>query len=503
MEQMKSEREELKEKLNADFNIDNLKRVLEYCKSNIDSMDKNDETDKDLLDYSAGYLMQYKLGSLDKGEAVFLAKYYAMYCIGLYEKNGLLMQDVKMEVLNQEEFEKKSGKGTWATCTDQKDGTQIFSYSEKLIEMIMRNKPMDVLMAFQAIGHEVVHGVQNSMIRNGEVDGIDISNIELAYLMALEELTRRGFPEFYSENYDNLITENNAEANGLRLATGFLKAWAPQAFGTIDEEKVQEVFDKYRENSENRERIVLGKKIKKENVHMVMENAARVMLRKNPKLLQDYPILKVAYNEEGIRKCVTRLLDERETRIKKDESIAEKANSLFLTILDSRYMTEDEINSQIDEIESYTWHRESDFGFVCDILRNRFERLGLSKEEIEKRIGGLEVVEHEDEKSQSEEQQESSRSKQEEQMTGVEQEASEVNLDEVGYDENTVQVSEGQAQTSQETQWMETMKRISDEATEIEGYSKKQEEIIQAVAMTEIQKEGQKTGSNNIGDTEK
>ena len=93
MEQMKSEKEELKENLEADFNIDNLKKVLEYCKSNIDSMDKNDETDKDLLDYSVGYLMKYKLGSLDKGEAAFLAKYYAMYCIGLYEKNGLLMQD--------------------------------------------------------------------------------------------------------------------------------------------------------------------------------------------------------------------------------------------------------------------------------------------------------------------------------------------------------------------------------------------------------------------------
>ena len=75
--------------------------------------------------------------------------------------------------------------------------------------------------------------------------------------------------------------------------------------------------------------------------------------------------------------------------------------------------------------------------------------------------------------------------------------------DEVGNDENTDQVLEGQEQTTQEVQWMGAMKGISDRVTEIEGYSKKQGEIVQAVSLAEKQKEAQRTGSMNIEDTEK
>ena len=74
--------------------------------------------------------------------------------------------------------------------------------------------------------------------------------------------------------------------------------------------------------------------------------------------------------------------------------------------------------------------------------------------------------------------------------------------DEVGNDENIAQVLEGQEQTAPEVQWMGAMKGISDRVTEIEGYSKKQEEIVQAVSLAEKQKETQKTGQE-LEDTEK
>ena len=74
--------------------------------------------------------------------------------------------------------------------------------------------------------------------------------------------------------------------------------------------------------------------------------------------------------------------------------------------------------------------------------------------------------------------------------------------DEVGNNESTNQALEGQQQTAPEVQWMGAMKEISDRVTEIEGYSKKQGEIVQAVSLAEKQKEVQKTGQE-LKDTEK
>ena len=58
-------------------------------------------------------------------------------------------------------------------------------------------------------------------------------------------------------------------------------------------------------------------------------------------------------------------------------------------------------------------------------------------------------------------------------------------------------------QVSQNVQWMNAMKNFSNRVTEIEGYAKKQGEIVQEISMSERQKEVQKEDNLNHEDIEK
>lgn len=395
MAQIESEKEELKEKLKKGCIFDDIGRLLEYCKNNIDLMDMQDETDAKLYYAVVIYLTRYKMGKIDKKEALLLTKYYSRFCINIYLRNGQLMQNINVEILKQAEYEAIQGEDSYAVCIDKDNQIQTVLYSEKLIEKLMSNKTSEVFYAFQLLGHEIVHGVQNSIIRHGETGRITMNSIKTGYLMALENLTKKAFPDFYKRNYENLIKENNANADGIFLASEFLRIYSPNIYQLFDPKKIQSTIDKYRRKSENSERIIGDITFSGDDVYVAMESIAKELIQNNLSILQHYKILKVAYHEDGTRKSITELLSDRERYILADKNSTNGANDLFLTILNSRYDSYDDIVGQLDEIETYDWKRESDLEFAYDVLRNRLRKLGLSQEEIEEYIKDLNDENHE------------------------------------------------------------------------------------------------------------
>ncbi|MCI9366411.1 MAG: hypothetical protein HFJ54_07920 [Clostridia bacterium] len=258
MEQKKSEKEELKAKFdNNNATMADVQAVVEFCKKNIDTMDLRNETDEFLCQMATIHLMKYKIGRFDRSEAIYLTKFFAKYNVNIYEKTGLLSEQVDISVLENEEYEKTKGKSQ-AVCLDKAEDGQEITYSAKVVEQLMSNDPIKFRRGLQTIVHEVVHATQNSLMSKENLENTSAANIEQGYLMALETVTRRRMPKFYNDNYSYLIKENSAEANGLKMAMQMLRIYQPKVYELFDEKETEETIEAYTRKAQTSDRN-LGK----------------------------------------------------------------------------------------------------------------------------------------------------------------------------------------------------------------------------------------------------
>lgn len=257
MEQKKSEKEELKAKFDNNATMADVQAIVEFCKKNIDTMDLRNETDEFLCQMATIHLMKYKIGRFDKSEAIYLTKFFAKYNVNIYEKTGLLSEQVDISVLENEEYEKTKGKSQ-AVCLDKAEDGQEITYSAKVVEQLMSNDPIKFRRGLQTIVHEVVHATQNSLMSKEDLENTSAANIEQGYLMALETVTRRRMPKFYNDNYSYLIKENSAEANGLKMAMQMLKIYQPKVYELFDEKETEETIEAYTRKAQTSDRN-LGK----------------------------------------------------------------------------------------------------------------------------------------------------------------------------------------------------------------------------------------------------
>lgn len=209
---------------------------------------------------------------------------------------------------------------------------------------------------------------------------------------------------------------------------------------------------------------------------MAMEYIVKDTLEKSPETtLAKYPILRVAYREDGTRKELEELFQDRERMIERGE-IEEETNKLLLTILESRETSKEEMLQQLDIIGEEIYKKGIESGFEYDLLKRTLQRGGITEERAEEYI---------------------------ETVKSLHKERRRVEEAEKTQEENTPKTIERKAQMPQEVQWMEAMKEASDRVTEFEGYSKRQEEIVQEISAAEKQKESQRTDSVYNENTQK
>ena len=98
-----------------------------------------------------------------------------------------------------------------------------------------------------------------------------------------------------------------------------------------------------------------------------MEFLVKNVLEKDPQMFLDkYSVLNVAYDKEGKRKSISELLSYREE--KNNNNIEEESvNSLILTILNSRYMSDNELKCEIYELEECIFSKPQTDEFVYEL----------------------------------------------------------------------------------------------------------------------------------------
>lgn len=383
---MVNKKEEFIKKINENGQKIKFKEVIEFIRENIEEFDLENKEEFALCHGVAKHLFKFKIGEFDKSDANFLVNYLAKLNVSFLRKNEHSLGQVNIKVLNQEEYEKVS-KDSRAVCIDNEDNTFDVVYSEKVSEDLMSRNPNTILCGLQTICHEITHVLQNTIIHNKDICSYNnVNNIQEGYKMALETITRRIVPDFYKKNYDYLLKENNANANGLKWAMQILKIYSPELYNVFDQEKVQKKIDGYKEKVYGGSIKFPNFELEKGKITRTMEFLVKNALEKDPQMFLDkYPVLNVAYDKEGKRKSISELLSYREEKINNNIE-EESVNSLILTILNSRSMSDNELKCEIDELEDCIFSKPQTDEFVYELLKKRYVDWGVPEEKVKEHI---------------------------------------------------------------------------------------------------------------------
>ncbi|MBQ8219265.1 MAG: hypothetical protein IJZ79_05875, partial [Bacilli bacterium] len=144
------------------------------------------------------------------------------------------------------------------------------------------------------IFHEVFHEMQ------GQERKLNITN-KYNLIQTIERLIRKESEEYYKDNYHNISYEVDARYNAMVFLSNYIKEISPETYQKFENyinEKMNEDSALYMVNKN-----VFGVDDLKFNRDIFFDN----MVRKNPSILDNNPILKYIYNTDGSRKTIFEL----------------------------------------------------------------------------------------------------------------------------------------------------------------------------------------------------
>jgi len=357
---------------------DTYENAIKWCSENIKTLDMTNKDHVLLYEASMHYLMKHKLAKWDKEDAClatsYLAKKFA-HSIGIDGNVGI-------EILEKEEYEKEYGETSNAMCENNGDGTFSIIYSDKVTDRLLSDNADDFLNGFQTVFHEVVHTMQNSMIQRKEIEGEAIPYTKSMYIMALETISRKVDSEFYKKNYAKLLKENHAEKIGLKQAMATIQKYNPVLFEKYNQEEIAKRMEQYDENFYESEISLFNNNGSAINM---IDTGCCTYIMNNPEALEKFPILKLAFNNDGTKKDITQILKDRREMLKSDRN-PEQINELYKTIANQKNFRAGGLKgtkSELEDLDTYIRETGTDDEFVYDLIRFRLQKAKLDPEKIE------------------------------------------------------------------------------------------------------------------------
>ena len=355
-------------------NLDKLsdEENLIWCINNVEKIDFSNEKFILLYEKATNYLMKDKLGNWNREDAnmivMYLAKKHAMEL--------QIFENVKIKILEKSDYKVKY-KNSVARC-EYKENISNITYSSEIIDLLVGNTTLlDFSRGFQLVYHEICHAWQNDFMRKEVYIVKDLDYYGNIYRCVLETIARDISPEFYDDNYTYLFKEIQAESNGLSNFLDMIKEYNIKKYNEIKFiYEVSGLFKDYYELAyERKEAKLFGFDV---DFGSVVDYICTKYIEKNPDTIQKYPVLKFAYNVNGIKKGIIQTIKERDRLIKENKDIDINAvNDIYKTVLNYRFFQEDEVSI----LSRYIIETGTYDEFILDILKCRLEKTKMKKNE--------------------------------------------------------------------------------------------------------------------------
>ena len=359
---------------NSDKTKDLHEEVVQWCSKNIENMDLSNKDHSFLYGIATTYLMKTnQILNWSERDATVLIHYMSKNLV-----KKLKLDDVtKIKILTDEEYRNLNGNDSNAVCIDNGNNTYDIEYSPVVMKNLLSGNTEGILKGFQTMCHEIIHVLQGKFMRTTETRNPEI------YLMAMETLARRNNPDMYKANWGSMLKENHAEKLGLEIAfDNIIKIYSPELYNLYNKDEIKERKDKYDKNYYEGKIELFGEK---RSCTAQIDKACCMYLLRNPKVLEQFPILQIGFNMDGTKKNLLQLLDERQSMIDEGNPI-DKVNGLYSVIANCKnfvqgtlYGTKEELYTLHDYIEKTGTKDE----FIYNLIKYRLEHNAkMSPEQI-------------------------------------------------------------------------------------------------------------------------
>ena len=247
-----------------------------------------------------------------------------------------------------------------------------------------------------------------------------------------------------------------------------IKKYAPHHLKLYNQDKIMATVKSYDENAK-KEIILYGEKRDRTTA---LDTVCREYIgtQGHLEMLEQYPILQLGFNQDGTRKDLITLLNDRAERLANGEDI-NITNDLYKTLANkTNILANRGIKGEILDLAAYIKETGTDDEFVYDLLKDRLEMKNLTPEKIESLIQQQKKIAEERRKQLATQQ-----NKGEEELQPEEQESI---RDEVGDENKPKTQAQQQEQQQVEVMWQNRFQSWDRDVMTLPNGAKKKEEAV-------------------------
>ena len=469
---------ELVDKLRSNPNneLSYIEDVIKWCNENAENLNLSNPDELFLCEKATKYLMENKEKRAWSNED---AKYVVNFFAKKTTKQLNLNENVEIHVLEEDEYIKLYGEQSSGICVPKGNDYFNVSYSPNVIKYLTSEDKGQFLHGLQIVFHEIRHVQQNKSIKNEtRDDGTKLPRNKERYLSALETLARKQDSKFYEKNYRQLLKENDADKYGLIKAYTTLKDYAPDLFKKYNGKKIEGLMQEYDKNyyealssTNEKGRISLKTEI---------ETRAAIYIMDHPEVLQEFPILNIAFNKDGSKRDIIELLGGRKELLESNQN-TEMINELYKMIINNRNPSHGGLKGTKDELlklEKYIQETGTEDEFIYDLIKYKLEhKTNMTQEQIDSMMGKL----HD----------EAAKSRQDKNEKEIEPQEPENIRDEIGDEFQPKTEAQEQEEQRVEAMWQNRFQSWDRNAINLPNGAKRKEEAVKVIQDIEREKQTQ------------
>ncbi len=325
--------------------------LTKWCIDNINKINFEQKDDIDKYEKFTRNIMENKIGKIDNNEAKTLAEFLskkAAYKVGL-DYTNIIKDD----------------------------------FNSETIEKIKSCNPGDILLGLQEIYYNIAKVYQEKIVTEKTE-----KFTKKMYLIALESVCEKANPNFYIKNSRNLLKENSIKKTALKLGVKTIKKYNKEIYKEIDKDKLEEKYEEYKNDFFRYDDDFYGKA--SQGIEHI-DWACFSYIENNPDILNKYPILKLGYNDDGSKKNIETLLQDRQNLIENKSKDKQKIDPLYNTIMNQTYSVIEgmDIKKDIESILNYVEKTNNVDEYIYCAMELRLNRINCDKDEKSKYLKPL------------------------------------------------------------------------------------------------------------------
>lgn len=356
-------------------------KILDWLSNNLDEIDLLKPVYRNSCEIAIQYLFNEKLGNWTEVEVKFLIVFFIKQYTGKY----WLERELNVSFLTKEEYTKRFGEKGIAIYVRNSSAEPCIYFSSKLLSNLQENNTILFLEGLRTVFHETIHAIQNAFL-SGEVVGY-FETEEFydykKYIMMQEILISKIDKNFYMNNYSHLLIENDANKEGIIEAGKILSTYNFSVYERLFKHLITTALAYYdKKMKERMEFIICGKKCS--YTPETFDAICTAFLKQNPNVIKSFPILKLSHNDDGTKKDIIQLYNDRNEALNKCLN-QEKCDELYEFIANRKSFKSgglNEIKNEIQKLASYIKSSGEHDEFLKRLLLYRMNKLKWNKDAI-------------------------------------------------------------------------------------------------------------------------